>query len=254
MTSDRLAAIEQALSERGYEPSRWATAEGIGELIDELHGVTSAQTSGLDLSQVKEAWIQTYERHRVNVFAPSALEFDIVDIAHHLALQCRFNGSLKSFYSVAQHAVMVSHLVPPEHAFAGLMHDATEAYISDLPKPIKRVMTQYQQVEAVLWEAIAAWAGLPVELPACVHEADGLALIWEARCFQKGGPMWLPDSVPLNIPHEVMRKVSRMPLGWQSAERLFLDRYTELTGIQTRPPLKPLPDFRKEIPYVGLDS
>ncbi len=74
---------------------------------------------------------------------------DIVinDIAVSLSNMCRFAGHLSHFYSVAQHAVLCSQLVPQEFAFEALMHDATEAYCQDIPAPLKRLLPDYKRME-----------------------------------------------------------------------------------------------------------
>src|SRR5687768_6677184 len=73
--------------------------------------------------------------------------FTIEDIANNLSKICRFTGSVDKFYSVGQHSVIVSHVVPPEQALAGLMHDASEAFMSDLNSPLKALMKAYKALE-----------------------------------------------------------------------------------------------------------
>ncbi|MCD0159714.1 hypothetical protein IHN63_00175 [Deinococcus sp. 6YEL10] len=229
-----LTRIEMAMQAQGYRPDQYATAEGISGLIDELHGVTSDTGSGLNMLAVPQAWTQTHRRHRMNVFTPRREDFDILDIARALSMKVRFGGFVSQFYSVAQHSVMVSLLVPGEYALTALLHDATEAYTADVVTPQKRVMTQFQQVEEALWQAIAAWHDLPAEIPACVHHADAQALIWEAKLLLAGGPMWIPESVHPDIPAELIRRFPRAGLFPLTAEGLFLDRYAALTGRDPR--------------------
>ncbi len=113
---------------------------------------------------------------------------DTRDISHALAHLCRFNGHTHEFYSVAQHSCMVADLVPAEHKLAALLHDATEAYIGDMVRPIKEVMAAYQQMEHVLWLQICVRFDLGPLLPESVQHADLIALATERRDLMPPDP------------------------------------------------------------------
>lgn len=112
---------------------------------------------------------------------PTAAMIDIHDIAQGLSNICRFNGQCKKFYSVAQHSLLVSRIVPEEFALLGLMHDAAEAYVGDVTAPLKRLLPDYKVIEARVHDAIFARYELPAQLPACIKEADLIALATEQR-------------------------------------------------------------------------
>jgi hypothetical protein len=107
---------------------------------------------------------------------PRAEDVFIEDIAHSLSLQCRYAGHCILHYSVAEHSVHIARWLRqhygPLTAFYGLLHDATEAYCVDVPRPLKPSLTNYKVIEQLNWTAIAKRFGLPVEMPAAVHEAD----------------------------------------------------------------------------------
>lgn len=137
------------------------------------------------------SWILTRAGLRFDLSNPSADMIDTLDIAHSLSMQCRFNGHTAEFYSVAQHCLLVADLVPAEHQLVALLHDATEAYVGDLVRPLKHGMREfcetqgivslYDHVEQRVWRAICTRFDLPTELPACVQHADLIALATERR-------------------------------------------------------------------------
>jgi hypothetical protein len=117
-------------------------------------------------------YIATYTGKTFYPLEPDVESVDIVDIAHSLSLQCRYNGHVSRFYSVAEHSLYLSEAVPSEHALTALLHDATEAYLCDLPRPIKSAITIYREVEDRLWKVVANKFNLPSELPDIVKQMD----------------------------------------------------------------------------------
>lgn len=126
-------------------------------------------------------WILTSTGKRFDLFEPDADMIDPRDISHSLAHLCRFNGHTREFYSVAQHSCIVAELVPEEHKLAALLHDATEAYLGDVTKPLKQWMPDYRGFERVIWQRVCERFDLTLDLPTCVHQADLVALATERR-------------------------------------------------------------------------
>jgi hypothetical protein len=168
-------------------------------------------------------WQQTFSGRAFWPIDPRADEVDIHDIAHALAHQCRFGGHCSRFYSVAEHSVLVSEIVPPEMALSALLHDATEAYCVDVPRPLKPYLAGYKEIEQRIWQAIAERFGLPCDMPAEIKDADNAVLLAEKIELMKPAPMaW-------NVPGEPAR-VKIFGFEPKTAKRIFLARYEELTA------------------------
>src|SRR5690606_26745918 len=99
--------------------------------------------------------IRTFTGQYINVFDPKPDLIRIEDIAHALSQMPRFGGHLPVFYSVAQHSLACAHKVSSRNALAALLHDASEAYLMDIPKPIKNNLHNYKETEHALMEVIA---------------------------------------------------------------------------------------------------
>ncbi|MBF0184990.1 MAG: phosphohydrolase [Magnetococcales bacterium] len=170
----------------------------------------------------RKSWIQTFSGRQFWPLDARAEEVDIVDIAHSLAMQCRFNGHCRRFYSVAEHAVHVSHLVTAQSARWGLLHDAAEAYLSDLPQPIKQQMPVFRQYEDRLLQVIATRFALPAEMPEEIKQVDMLLLSTEKAALMALEPApWLGLPPPLHI---------SLIACWspEEAKAQFLQRFAQL--------------------------
>jgi len=179
-------------------------------------------TTGFDR---EAAWIQTYSGRRFNPTNPNPDAIVIQDIAHSLSMQCRFTGHTKKFYSVAQHSVLVSHICNEEDALWGLLHDASEAYLIDVPRPLKRSgkFEAYLEYEAQMQRAICKRFGLPYQEPPSVKKADTKLLSTEARDLMSPlHPDWVNRTTPLPFIIDAWDQ--------QKAKDMFMQRFFELIG------------------------
>ncbi|MCK9355529.1 MAG: hypothetical protein M0R22_00040 [Dehalococcoidia bacterium] len=144
---------------------------------------------------VQGDWIQTYSHEKFWLLHPRPEQISIREVAHALGNICRFHGHTLSHYSVAQHSVLVSENCLPEHALWGLLHDAHEAYMGDIPSPVKETLKQLGAGDALtvleerLMAAVAAKFGLELPVPADVWYADKVLLSTEARDLFIGEPV-----------------------------------------------------------------
>lgn len=121
-------------------------------------------------------WMQTATGRQFFPMDPRPEEIHIEDIAAALAKLCRFGGHSTRFYSVAEHCVLMSRVASPGVAFEALMHDASEAYLCDVIRPIKPFLSNYHDIELRLEAAIAKRFDLVYPMPAEVKRLDNAIL------------------------------------------------------------------------------
>ena len=135
-------------------------------------------------NDVLKAYIATYTGKQFYLLSPKLEDIDILDIAHGLAMQCRWTGQCKFHYSIAQHSYYCSFIGPDNEAFDRLMHDAAEAYIGDLNRPLKHYTEAgiaYRRQEEIVQHAIAERFGFSIIEPSSVKRADNLMLYTEKK-------------------------------------------------------------------------
>lgn len=125
--------------------------------------------------------IRLLSGHYFDLEAPARSRFTINDVAHALAHLCRFTGHTRQFYSVAEHSVHASRIVPAGDALTALLHDAAEAFIGDVAKPLKAVLPEYAAIEDRVTRAVAERLGFTYPFPPCVKAADLAMLEAERR-------------------------------------------------------------------------
>lgn len=127
--------------------------------------------------------ITTFTGKKIDIQNVHPDDISILDIVQGLSNLCRFAGQTRRFYSVAEHSIRVAAQLPPHLRLQGLLHDATEAYVVDLPSPIKTLLPEYKALELGVWQAISKNFGLPAELHPDVLAADRLLLEYELHEF-----------------------------------------------------------------------
>ena len=169
----------------------------------------------------KGDWIETYTGKQFWPLDPRPEDVCIEDIARGLAMSCRYGGQVNKFYSVAEHAWLVSLCVPPQYALVGLLHDASEAYISDIVRPVKRYIQGYATIEENLMQCISERFGFEWPMPSIVKEIDNRMIVNE-RAAVKGdtGFYWgeFGTALPITI----------YGLEHDEAEYTFIDRFYKI--------------------------
>lgn len=126
------------------------------------------------------SWIMTQNKNKVDILNLRPSDIDINDIIYSLSNQCRFNGHCNSFFSVAHHSVMVADLCSNENAFQGLLHDASEAYISDIPAPFKKFLPDYENMEEAIQDCIYTKYNININISEEVMLVDKRCCVTEA--------------------------------------------------------------------------
>jgi hypothetical protein len=178
-----------------------------------------------------DQWISLLSGATFNYNKPEESDVTIEDLGNALSNICRYAGHLPRFYSVAQHLVNTSRIVPVEMAFTALMHDTAEAFTNDLPTPLKWALPIFKELETKIESAMGNRFGFEFPYPPEVKEADTIMLMLEKH-YVKGD-----DSIWPRYEHWTIDKLEPyLKLvdldSWQPrrAKREFLERFHELTN------------------------
>lgn len=174
-------------------------------------------------------YVSTFSGNRFYPLEPRIDRVAIEDIAHGLAYQCRFNGQTCEFYSVAQHSLVVASLVAPRLQLAALLHDAAEAYVGDMVKPLKVLLPEFAGIEEKVSAIIAATFGIDFSDYRPIKQADLVALATEKRdLMPHSAERWayLDDIGPL--------AAAIVPMSPGDAKRAFLAEFERLNGSGQR--------------------
>lgn len=167
----------------------------------------------------KGGWIQTWEGIAFYVLDPRPEEIYIEDIARALSMQCRYTGHVRFFYSVAEHCCHIADRCTGRNKAWGLLHDASEAYLNDIARPVKPDLANYKIIEAGVMACVIDRFNLPLDMPQEVHDLDNRILVNEREQLLKKPPMpWM---------YTGERILDLMIEGWhpQQAEAEFMWRF-----------------------------
>lgn len=197
-----------------------ARMAGVAGIRRDWNGNTSAIMA--DGTERKGDWIQTFTGRQFWPLDPRADEVCIEDIAHHLSMQCRYSGAVKRFYSVAEHCCLLVEAAPPYLKLIALMHDAAEAYLVDVPRPIKKSLAVYYELERGVEQVVAKKFGLVWPWHHEVMTLDTRICTDERLQLMAAPPIpWAEELPALGVTIESLEPAI--------AERRFLDMFERLT-------------------------
>ena len=229
---DEAAAIVEDLQRKAEAQKR--QTEELKAFSAYVHGGGLPENYEPQDNWVRGDWMQTFTGVAFYPLDPHPSKIRLEDIAHSLALQCRYAGHLRAFYSVGQHSVMASWVDPfcsRAEKMQRLLHDAPEAYCQDVVRPLKRNLRDYKEIETRIASAIEQWACLPhgsFGLPH-VKRADLVMLLTEKRDLLVREPQPRSTGQKSDEIGEPLSQKIR-PWGWRQAEVRFLARFHELKG------------------------
>ncbi len=172
-------------------------------------------------------WILTRSGRKFDFANPQPSQIEIMDIADGLSKESRFCGQTRNIYTVAQHSVMASLIVPREFQLEALLHDAHEAFCKDIPSPLKTLLPDYRKIERRVDLAIRRKFSLPETMSLEVHQADMILRATEKRDLMPQDDEQWPD---LENVRPLQRAIFAAPPS--KALGMFCRRWMELTAQQ----------------------
>lgn len=172
---------------------------------------------------MSSATISLLEGGHFDFLEPEKSVFTIKDVARGLSNISRFSGHVHRPYTVSQHSVIVSRIVPEEHALAALLHDSCEAFLGDVSKPLKNLLPDYMALEIKAETEVLKRFGVKFPLHPCVKEADNIAFVTERRDLQPG--------VAVDAKFAGVKPLDQKIIPWDChmSYIYFVRRYEELT-------------------------
>ena len=166
-----------------------------------------------------KGWMETFGGRKVNPWDVKEDDVDIKTIAHSLSLTCRFGGHCKVFYSVAEHSIRVAEIVEPKYQLAALLHDAGEAYMGDVIRPIKYNLPVIQEADERAIKVVMDKFGVDYskDVREAIRQADNIVGATEGRDLMYHVEDWgkLPEPLKWKI----------VPMSSKEAEVIFLSQF-----------------------------
>jgi hypothetical protein len=181
--------------------------------------------------ETAEDWMQTWSGVRFSILHPTEDMIQIEDIAHALSHICRYGGHCNRFYSVAEHSILLAEYVysvenNSQMALEALLHDATEAYYCDIPRPFKYNLPLYREFEMKLEKIMANKFGMSYPMAPWLKDLDSRMLKTEKNQIMNSHHEWYCDNLePLPI------KIPNIPPNQKALKTAFLhmfDNYVDL--------------------------